>query len=49
METLVEYPAERSIVRENRWRELPACGATIYRKLEAYATEEPDSYFSNDA
>jgi hypothetical protein len=23
----------------NKWRKLPACDATIYRKLEAYATE----------
>ena len=33
----------------NKWRKLLACEATIYRKLEAYATENPDSYFSNGA
>ena len=33
----------------NKWRKLPACGATIYRKLEAYATGKSDSYFSNGA
>ena len=33
----------------NKWRKLPACGGAIYRKLEAYATEESDSYFSNGA
>jgi hypothetical protein len=26
-----------------------ACDPAIYRKLEAYATEESDSYFSNGA
>ena len=34
---------------EIKWRKLPACDATIYRKLEAYATEKSDSYFSNGA
>ena len=29
--------------------QLPACDATIRRKLEAYATERSDSYFANDA
>jgi hypothetical protein len=29
-------------VVEKPWRKLPACGVTICRKLEAYATEEPD-------
>ena len=33
----------------NEWRKLPACDAMISRKLEAYATEKPDSYFSNGA
>ncbi|HPM79564.1 MAG TPA: hypothetical protein PLF81_02650, partial [Candidatus Anammoximicrobium sp.] len=31
----------------NKWRKLPACEAAIYRKLEAYATENPDRRFSN--
>jgi len=33
----------------NKWRKLPACDGTISRKLEAYATEKSDSYFSNGA
>jgi len=33
----------------NKWRKLPACEATSYRKLEAYATEKQDSRFSNGA
>jgi hypothetical protein len=33
----------------NKWRKLPACDDTIYRKLEAYATVKSDSYFSNGA
>jgi 4-alpha-glucanotransferase len=33
----------------NQWRKLPACEATRYRKLEACATENPDSYFSSGA
>jgi hypothetical protein len=33
----------------NKWRKLPACDDTIYRKLEAYATVTSDSYFSNGA
>jgi hypothetical protein len=32
----------------NMWRKLPACGRAWHRKLEAFATERPDSYFSND-
>jgi hypothetical protein len=26
------------LVHGDKWRKLPACGVTIYRKLEAYAT-----------
>ena len=33
----------------NKWRKIPACDLAIYRKLEAYATEKSDSYFSNGA
>jgi hypothetical protein len=33
----------------NEWRKLPACDATISRKLEAYATEKSDRYFSNQS
>ncbi len=33
----------------NKWRKLPACDPAICRKLEAYATQKSDSYFSNGA
>jgi len=32
-----------------KWRKLPACDAAIHRKLEAHATGQSDSYFSNGA
>ena len=37
-----EYPATWTRLHpwRNRWRELPACDSTIYRKLEAHATED---------
>jgi hypothetical protein len=42
----VKGPDHRS---RNKWRKLPACDATISRKLGAYATEKSDTYFSNGA
>jgi hypothetical protein len=42
----VHFAKHRS---RNKWRKLPACNDTIYRKLEAHATVRSDSYFSNGA
>ncbi len=33
----------------NKWRKLPACDASLSRKLEAYATAKSDTYSLNDA
>jgi len=32
----------------NKWRKLPACDPLLSRKLEAHATDKPDTYFTND-